>query len=135
MSEYFIKWRLKQYLEQQGYRVEYRRIRIANFEIDGEAFSNNGERIAIEIKSKHDDICRGIGQLCEALAHGYSKAILATSLRKAKKLDRKVFEYFRILLAGIDGSGRVQFLQQEYSPNAARIEGVSAHASDFIFSK
>jgi hypothetical protein len=48
-----------------------------------------------------------VGQLCEALAYGYDKAILATSLRKAKKLDRKVFEYFRILLVGIDGSGKV----------------------------
>jgi len=113
MSEYFLKWSLKKQLEQKGYMVEYRRIRVANFEIDGEAFSNNGERIAIEIKSKNDDVCRGVGQLCEALAYGYNKAILATSLRKAKKLDRKVFEYFRILLVGIDGSGRVSFLNGE----------------------
>jgi len=106
MSEYFIKWSLKRYLEQQGYKVEYRRIRIANFEIDGEAHSDHGERIAIEIKTKNDDIARGIGQLCEAIAHGYNKTILATSLRKARSLNRKVFEDFRILLIGIDGNGK-----------------------------
>jgi hypothetical protein len=36
--------------------------------------------MAIEVKSDHDDAIRGIGQLVEALAHGYNSAALVTSL-------------------------------------------------------
>jgi len=41
-------------------------------------------RMAIEVKSVHDDAIQDIGQLVEAVAHGYSSATLVTSLRHAK---------------------------------------------------
>jgi hypothetical protein len=47
--------------------------------------------MTLEVKSGHDDPIRGIGQLAEALAHGYNSAALVMSLRHAKRLDRRVF--------------------------------------------
>ncbi len=107
MREQFLRWALKKHLEAQGFKVQYGRIRIGNFEIDGEATDQNGTRMAIEIKTEHDDVCRGIGQLAEALAYGYNQATLVTTLRKARKLNGRVFEKFRIRLIGIDGRGNV----------------------------
>jgi len=63
-----------------------RGIRVGNSVIDGEA-ENGSEKIALEIKSGHDDVVRGIGQLSEALASGYSTAALVTSVRHATGVD------------------------------------------------
>ena len=109
-NERFLKWAAKRYLTEQQYRVRFSRIRLGNFEIDGEATGPNGERIGIEIKTKRDDICRGIGQLAEAIAFGYQGTVLATTFKRAKRLDRKVFEHFRIQLLGIDGTGNAHEL-------------------------
>jgi len=65
-------------------------VRVGNSVIDGEA-ENERERIAIEIKSSHDDIIRGIGQLSEALALGYKTAALVTSVQHARRIKSNAF--------------------------------------------
>ena len=60
--------------------------------VDGFVIGPEGKRIAIEVKSRRDDIVRGIGQCYEALAAGYSRAVLVTTLRVARKLRKRVFQ-------------------------------------------
>jgi len=40
-----------------------------------------GWKMALEIKSGHDDIVRGLGQIAEAKAFGYDSVVLVTSMR------------------------------------------------------
>ena len=75
--------------------------------MDGVALSAEGERIAIEVKSPRDDIIRGVGQCFEALAAGYNRAVLVTTLRVAKKLRKRVFQQRRLRLLGVDAKARV----------------------------
>jgi len=86
MSERFLKWATKRYLETHGYAVTLRPIRLGNFEVDGEVMEPSGVKIAIEFKTKRDDICRGMRQLAEAIAYRYDSAILATTFRRARKV-------------------------------------------------
>jgi hypothetical protein len=66
-----------------------------------------GQRIAIEIKTPGDDVTRGLGQLTEALAYGYDRAALVTTLSKAKKINLKVFREMNFVLLGVDSKGNV----------------------------
>jgi hypothetical protein len=81
--------------------------RVGNALVDGVAVTDSGERIAIEVKSPRDGIMRGIGQCAEALAAGYSRAILVTTLRVAKKLRKRVFQRRNLKLIGVDARARV----------------------------
>jgi len=85
--------------------VVLRGVRAGNAVLDGEVVGR-GWRMALEVKSGHDDALRGIGQLVEALANGYSSAALVTSLRHAKRLDRKVFRGGLVLL-GVDSKAQI----------------------------
>jgi len=107
MSEQFLKRAIKKHFEAQGFKVNMQRIRLGNTEIDGEALGPDGARIAIEIKTANDDLCRGLGQLAESMAFGYSKAVLVTTIRRAKKIDIKVFKYYGWHLYGIDSKGEI----------------------------
>jgi hypothetical protein len=109
-NERFLKWAAKRYYKRLGCKVSIRRIRTLNTEIDGEAFAPNGYRIAIELKTPQDDLARGIGQLTEALAHGYDKAALVTTFRNAKKINDRVFHHFGIALLGVDCHGQIHVL-------------------------
>jgi hypothetical protein len=75
--------------------------------VDGVALSPDGERIAIEIKSPRDDIIRGVGQCSEALAAGYNRAVLVTTLRVARKLKKQVFQRRGFKLIGVDAKARI----------------------------
>ena len=110
MSERFLKWAVKRHYKAMGYKVSIRRIRLGNTEIDGEAIGPNGERIAIEIKTPRDDLARGIGQLAEALAFDYHKAVLVTTLRNAMKINDRVFKKFDFILIGIDSAGKTHIV-------------------------
>ena len=81
-----------------------------NTEVDGEAKGPDGHRIAIEIKTPADDLARGIGQLTEALACGYHKTVLVTTLRNARRIDNRVFHYFNFALLGVDSRGVVHMM-------------------------
>ena len=64
--------------------------------------------MALELKTPRDDITRGIGQLAEALAYGYDKAAMITTLKTARHIDSKVFEKFGFMLLGVDSKGNVR---------------------------
>jgi len=81
-------------------------IRLDSTEIDGEVVGE-GWKIALEIKSPTDDLTRGLGQLAEALAFGYTQAAIVTTLRKAKNVDPTVFERLGLMLLGVNSSGKV----------------------------
>jgi hypothetical protein len=81
--------------------------RVGNAMVDGIAIGPEGERIAIEVRSPRDGIVRGIGQCYEALAAGYSRAVLVTTLRVAKKLRKRVFQRRSMRLVGIDAKPRI----------------------------
>jgi hypothetical protein len=107
LSETFLKRAIKKHFEGLGFKVSIKRIKLGNSEIDGEATSQNGTKIAIEVKTYSDDVVRGLGQLCEALAFGYDKAFLVTTIRKAKKIDKATFKYFGLKLVGVDSKGKI----------------------------
>jgi hypothetical protein len=80
-------------------------VRVGNSVIDGEAVNEN-EKIALEIKSGHDDAIRGIGQISEALANGYKIAALVTSVQHAKRIKPNVFNNGLVPL-GVDSKAIV----------------------------
>ena len=81
-------------------------MRLDNTAIDGEVIGN-GWRLALEIKTLRDDVTRRLGQLTEALAYSYEKAALLTTLNKAKRINRTVFEKTGFVLLAVDSSGNV----------------------------
>jgi hypothetical protein len=87
-------------------QVRLQSISLGNTAIDGEVIGN-GWRMALEIKTPEDDITRGLGQMAEAIAFGYDKAALVTTLKKAKKIDRTVFDKTGLVLLGVDSKGNV----------------------------
>ena len=102
----WLQWIITRHYRQQGFRVRICSIKLGNCAIDGEVIGN-GWRMALEIKTPRDDVTRGIGQLTEALAFGYDKAALVTTLNKAKSINRIVFEKNGFELLGIDSRGKV----------------------------
>jgi len=107
MQALFLRRAIKQFYEGHGYRVDFSRgIHVGSGMIDGEAV-REPYRIAIELKSDRDDVLRGLGQLLEALAHGYNQALLVTSKQRAMRLDTKVFNHSGIGLGAVDSRNEV----------------------------
>ena len=106
-NERWLKWAIARYYRSIGYKVSMKPARVGNAMVDAIAIGHDGERIAIEVKSPRDDIIRGVGQCFEALAAGYSRAVLVTTLRVAKKLRKRVFQRKGLKLIGIDAKARV----------------------------
>lgn len=73
-------------------------IRIGNSVIDREAVNDTG-KIALEIKSGHDDVIRGIGVLSKALASRNKTIALVTSVQHAKRIKPNVFRNELVILA------------------------------------
>ena len=107
-NERWLKWAIARYYRSHGYRVTARAVRVGNAMMDGVAIGPEGERIVIEVKSPRDDIVRDIGQCYEALAAGYSRAVLVTTLRVARKLRKRV---------GVDAKARIH----RYDPEGWRL--------------
>jgi len=63
--------------------------------------------LVIEVKTPSDDIIRDVGQCFEALAAGYSRAVLVTTLRVGKNLKKRVFQRRRFKLLGVDAKARI----------------------------
>jgi hypothetical protein len=80
-NEKWLRWAIGRHFRAQGLQVNLGGVRAGNAVVDCEVVGAR-RRMAIEVKSGHDDAIRGIGQLAEALAHGYSTAALVTSLRR-----------------------------------------------------
>jgi len=80
MQAFFLRRAIKQSCEGQGYRVNFSKgIHVGCGMIDGEAICEP-YYIAIELRSDGDYVSRGLGQLLEALAHGYNQASSKTVL-------------------------------------------------------
>ena len=109
MREQFLAWAVAKYYREQGYQVRMGRIQLDHSEVDGEA-TREGERIAIEVKTPHDDLIRGIGQLAIAAVYGYSKCVLVTTRKNGKRIDKKVFQHYGFECWGVDGWGKVHNL-------------------------
>jgi predicted RecB family endonuclease len=92
-------------------------VKVGNAMVDGVAIGPEGERIAIEVKSPRDDIVRGIGQCFEALAAGYTRAVLVTTLRVARRTRKSVFQKKGMKLVGVDAKARVH----RYDPDGWRL--------------
>jgi hypothetical protein len=91
--------------------------RAGNAIVDGLAIGPEGERIAIEVESPRDDIIRGIGQCYEAVCAGYMRAVLATTLRIARKIRKRAFQRRHIRPIGVDAKARVH----RYDPDGWRL--------------
>lgn len=108
---------MKRHYSALGYNVRIARIHLGNTEIDGEVVGE-GWKIALEIKSPGDDLTRGLGQLAEALAFGYTQSAIVTTLRKAKQVDPTVFEKLGLMLLGVNSSGKVQHGSRYWRPHS-----------------
>jgi len=102
-----LKWAVARYYRSLGYMVSMKPAHVGNAMVDGVAVTSEGERIAIEVKSPRDDVVRGVGQCFEALAAGYTRAVLVTTLRVAKRLRKRVFHYRQLKLMAIDAKARI----------------------------
>lgn len=96
------------YYEREGSIPNFpkRGIRCGNCFIDGE-IKVGSWHLAVELKSDRDDLLRGLGQLLEALAHGYDMALLVTSQSRAENLDVRVFEASGIGIAAVNSKGEL----------------------------
>jgi predicted RecB family endonuclease len=112
-NERWLRWAIARYYRSHDYKVRMKPARAGNAMVDGVAVSPDGERIAIEVKSPSDDIVRGIGQCYEALAAGYSRAVLVTTLRVARKLKKRVFQRRGMKLVGVDAKAGIHRYDSE----------------------
>ena len=113
-NEKWLKWAISRHFRQQGLAVRMTAVKVGNAAIDGEV-EGHGWKMALEIKSTHDDIVRGLGQLAEALAHGYTSVALVTSVKNAKRIRSDVFDRLGIVLLGIDSKGAVHQVYPTYT--------------------
>jgi hypothetical protein len=116
-NERWLRWAVGRYYRSHGYRVSMKPARAGNAIVDGVAVGPEGERIAIEVKSPRDDIIRGVGQCYEAVCAGYSRAVLVTTLRIAKRLRKRAFQRRNIRLVGVDAKARIH----RYDPDGWRL--------------
>src|SRR5208337_362129 len=110
----WLEWAVTKHFRSQGLNVQMRSIRLGNVAIDGEVHGN-GWKMALELKTPRDDITRGIGQLAEALAYGYSRVAMVTTMRTARDIDSKVFDRLGLVLLGVNSKGEVKQVYPTYS--------------------
>jgi hypothetical protein len=101
-----LRWAIAKHFREKGFKVNMKPVRVGNAAIDGEVIGVRW-KMALETKSGHDDVIRGLGQLSAALAHGYSSAALIVSLRHAKQLDSTVFKRETFVVLGVDSNAHV----------------------------
>lgn len=104
-NEKWLRWVVGRHFRVRGLHVNLKGVRAGNAVLDGEVVGSQW-KMAIEIKSGHDDVIGGLGQLVEALSNGYQTAALVTSLRRARRLDRAVFQNGLVLL-GVDSKTQI----------------------------
>jgi hypothetical protein len=113
-NENWLKWAVSRHFRRGGLTVRMTPVKVGNAAIDGEV-EGQGWKMALEIKSTHDDVVRGLGQLVEALAHGYTSVALVTSLKKAKRVKADVFDSLGLVLLGVDSKGMVHQVYPTYA--------------------
>jgi sulfatase maturation enzyme AslB (radical SAM superfamily) len=106
-NEKWLRWAVARHFRQKGFKVNMKGVRVGNAIIDGEVIGDKW-RLALEIKSGHDDVIRGLGQLAAALAYGYNSAALVVSLRHARRLKPKEFDRENIVVLGVDSKAQIR---------------------------
>jgi hypothetical protein len=115
-NERWLRWAIARHFRQKGYKVNMKPVKVGNVAIDGEVLGKSW-RMALEIKTAHDDVVRGLGQLTEALAYGYDSAALVTSLRHAKHVRSTVFDETQgLVLLGVNSKGQVHQVYPTFAP-------------------
>jgi hypothetical protein len=74
-NERWLRWAIAKHFREKGYEVNMKSIKVGNAAIDGEIIGQHW-KMAVEIKSGHDDVVRGLGQLSAAVAYGYNSSAL-----------------------------------------------------------
>jgi hypothetical protein len=105
-NEHWLRWAITKHFREKGYRTNMKPVKVGNAAIDGEVIGEHW-KLALEIKSGHDDVVRGLGQLSEALAHGYDSAALVLSLRHARTLNAAAFSKHNIVVLGVDSKAEI----------------------------
>ena len=110
MKALFLRRAVQRFYKAKGFQAIFPKggIHCGNAMIDGEVKAG-AWRVSVELKSDRDDLLRGLGQLLEALSHGYDMALLVTSQARAERLDNKVFDASGIGLAAVNSKGEVTF--------------------------
>jgi hypothetical protein len=116
-NEHWLKWAVARYYRSVDYKVSMKPDRDGYAMVDGVAIGPEHEGVAIEVKSPRDDIVRGVGQCFQALAAGYTRAVLVTTLRVAKRLRKRVFQRRGMRLLGVDAKARIH----TYDPDGWRL--------------
>ena len=106
-NERWLRWAIAKHFRDRGFHVNMKGVRAGNAVVDGEVVGKNW-KLALEIKSSHDDVIRGLGQLSTALAHGYNSAALVVSLRHAKTLNPAAFTKHNIVVLGVDSKAQIR---------------------------
>jgi hypothetical protein len=118
-NERWLRWAIARYYRSHDFQVSMKPVKVGNAMVDGVAIGPEGERIATEVKSPRDDVVRGIGQCFEALAAGYTRAILVTTLKVGRKTRKRAFQKKGMKLMGVDAKARVH----RYDPDGWRLLG------------
>jgi hypothetical protein len=105
-NERWLRWAIARHFREKGFTVSMKPVKVGNAAIDGEVIGEHW-KMALEVKSGHDDIVRGLGQLSEALAHGCDSVALIVSLRHAKKLNQTIFSKHNIVVLGVDSKAQI----------------------------
>jgi hypothetical protein len=119
MSERFLKWAVRRHFREKGFKVRIAPIRLGNAEIDGEV-EGKGWKMALELKTPSDDLTRGLGQVTEALAFGYKRAAVITTLKRAKRANPTLFDRLGLVLLGVDSKGQVHQVYPTYATLGTR---------------
>ncbi|MGP8068837.1 MAG: hypothetical protein ACLP5V_02980 [Candidatus Bathyarchaeia archaeon] len=125
----WLKWAVGRHFRRKGLAVSLRGVRVGNGMVDGEV-TGRGWRMALELKSTGDDVIRGLGQLSEALANGYDRAALVTTMRRAKHIDPSVFDRQGFILLGVDSRANVRQVYPTYASGVEKVGQNTEPAAD-----
>ena len=114
LSDRFLKCAIRRHFRGKGFKVRIIRNKLGNTEIDGEV-EGKGWKMALEIKTPGDDLTRGLGQAAEALAFGYERVAIVTTLERAKCANPALFDHLGLVLLGVDSKDNVHQVYPTYS--------------------
>ena len=69
----------------------------------------------MELKTPGDDLTRGLGQVAEAFAFGYTRAAVVTTLMRARRANPALFDRLGLVLLGVDSKGEVHQVYPTYA--------------------
>jgi hypothetical protein len=97
-NERWLRWAIARHFRQKGFEVNMKPVKVGNASIDGEVAGEHW-KMALEIKSGHDDVVRGLGQL--SAARWMKLRRHANSLQIEPALRRQAWHLYPSLLTPI----------------------------------